>query len=124
MKALLSPYMGRGTRKNFELVPLGGRGDEFRAGDRREKRHETRQNKTKPNLYLLNALYPIVVSLRKFMPMILAHMNMINLLPLLVTLLCSFMLYVFSLVNRAAVTFISSAEDAFSRCCFSSCAIL
>jgi len=42
MKELPTPYMGRGTWKNSEFVPLGGGAKyEFRGRSRREKRHET-----------------------------------------------------------------------------------
>ena len=40
-KELLSPYIGRGTWKNFKLVPLGQGGfAKYELGGRREKRHE------------------------------------------------------------------------------------
>ena len=47
MRESLSPYMGRGTWKNVELVPLGWGGvHEIRVwGGRREKRYETCQQK-------------------------------------------------------------------------------
>jgi len=45
MKELLSPYIDRGTWKNFELVPLGGGGEgvvkyEFRGvGENKDMKH-------------------------------------------------------------------------------------
>ena len=45
MKELLSPYIGRGTWKNFKLIPLGREGvAKYELGARREKIHETCQN--------------------------------------------------------------------------------
>ena len=35
-EGILSPYIGRGTWKNFELVPLGGGGG---VGERKDMKH-------------------------------------------------------------------------------------
>ena len=47
MKELLSPYIGRGTWKNFNLVPLGGGGAcpaKYEFGGRREVDNFSRNN--------------------------------------------------------------------------------